>query len=116
MAAFVRAIRRTREIVSTEPLASAVAAEIHPGPEVRTDDELEAWVRATVATTGHPACSAAMGTELDSVLDPQLRVRGVAGLRVADASALPRIPRANTNAPAIMIGERCADFILRACG
>ncbi len=116
VAAFVRAIRRTREIVSTEPLASAVAAEIHPGPEVRTDDELEAWVRATVATTGHPACSAAMGTELDSVLDPQLRVRGVAGLRVADASALPRIPRANTNAPAIMIGERCADFILRACG
>ena len=116
VAAFVRASRRTREIVSTEPLASAVAAEIHPGPGVRTDDELEAWVRATVATTGHPACSAAMGTELDSVLDPQLRVRGVAGLRVADASALPRIPRANTNAPAIMIGERCADIILRACG
>jgi choline dehydrogenase len=103
-------------MVSTEPFASAVAAEIHPGPGVRTDDELEAWVRATVATTGHPACSAAMGTELDSVLDPQLRVRGVAGLRVADASALPRIPRANTNAPAIMIGERCADIILRACG
>jgi choline dehydrogenase len=116
VAAFVRAIRRTREIVSTEPFASAVAAEIHPGPGVRTDDELEAWVRATVATTGHPACSAAMGTELDSVLDPQLRVRGVAGLRVADASALPHIPRANTNAPAIMIGERCADIILRACG
>jgi len=113
--AFVRAIRRTREIVSTEPLASATALEIQPGPDVNTDAELKAWIRATVATTGHPACSAAMGTEPDSVLDPHLRVRGVAGLRVADASALPRIPRANTNAPAIMVGERCADFIL-ACG
>jgi choline dehydrogenase len=115
VAAFVRAIRRTREIVATEPLASAVAAEVHPGPAVDTDRELESWVRATVATTGHPACTAAMGTEPDSVLDPQLRVRGVTGLRVADASALPRIPRANTNAPAIMVGERCADFMLGSC-
>jgi choline dehydrogenase len=116
VAAFVRAIRRTREIVSTDPLASAVAVEVHPGPAVNTDEEIAAWVRATVATTGHPACTAAMGTEPDSVLDPQLRVRGVGGLRVADASALPRIPRANTNAPAIMVGERCADFMLSACG
>jgi choline dehydrogenase len=112
VAAFVRAIRRTREIVATEPLASAVAVEVHPGPDVSTDGDLEAWVRATVATTGHPACSAAMGIEPDSVLDAQLRVRGVKGLRVADTSALPRIPRANTNAPAIMVGERCADFML----
>ena len=111
----MRAIRRTRGIVATEPLSAAVAVEVHPGPDVNTDRELEAWVRATVATTGHPACSAAMGAEPDSVLDPQLRVRGIRGLRVADTSALPRIPRANTNAPAIMIGERCADFIL-ACG
>jgi choline dehydrogenase len=112
IAAFVRAIRRTREIVATEPLASAAAQEIHPGPNVQADADLAAWARATVATTGHPACTAGMGTEPDSVLDPQLRVRGVRGLRVADTSALPRIPRANTNAPAIMVGERCADFIL----
>jgi choline dehydrogenase len=104
-AAFIRAIRRAREIVSTEPLASALTVEVHPGPSVNTDAELQTWIRGTVATTGHPACSAAMGTEPDSVLDPQLRVRGVARLRVADASALPRIP-----------GERCADFILAACG
>jgi choline dehydrogenase len=115
VAAFVRAIRRTREIVATEPLASAIALELHPGPQVNTDAELEAWIRATVATTGHPACSAAMGAGADSVLDEKLRVRGVAGLRVADASALPCIPRANTNAPAIMVGERCADFVL-GCG
>ena len=55
-----------------------------------------------------------MGIEPGSVLDA--RVRGVAGLRVADASALPRIPRANTNAPAVMVGERCADFLLDPCG
>jgi choline dehydrogenase len=114
--ALVRAIRFTREIVATEPLASATALEIQPGPDVNTDAELKAWIRATVATTGHPACSAAVGTDPNSVLDHQLRVRGVAGLRVADAFALPRIPRANTNAPAIMVGERCADFMLGACG
>ena len=55
-----------------------------------------------------------MGTDPDSVLDERLRVRGVNGLRAADASALPEIPRANTNAPAILVGERCADFITAA--
>ena len=63
-------------------------------------------------TTYHSACSVAMGSDPDSALDDKLRVRGVENLRVADASALPRIPRANTNAPSIMIGERCADFLL----
>jgi choline dehydrogenase len=57
-----------------------------------------------------------MGAEPGSVLDAQLRVRGVAGLRVADASALPRISRANPNAPAVTVGERCADFLLDPCG
>jgi choline dehydrogenase len=112
VAAFVRAIRRTREIVATEPLASAVGVEIHPGADISSDEALETWIRQTCGTTGHPACTAAMGTEPDSVLDEHLRVRGLTGLRVADASVLPRIPRANTNAPAIMVGERCADFIL----
>lgn len=63
-------------------------------------------------TTYHSACSVAMGSDPDSALDDKLRVRGVENLRVADASALPRIPRTNTNAPSIMIGERCADFLL----
>ncbi|MCX2928839.1 GMC family oxidoreductase N-terminal domain-containing protein [Mycobacterium sp. CVI_P3] len=109
--AFIRVVRRTREIVAAEPFASVITAELHPGPEVVTDAAIEAWVRSSVATTGHPACSAAMGTDRESVLDEKLRVRGVQGLRVADASAFPRIPRANTNAPAIMVGERCADFV-----
>lgn len=108
--ALVRAVQRTREIIATEPIASAVERELVPG--LGTD--LESCIRDTAVTTSHPACSVAMGSEPDSPLDEQLRVRGVENLRVADASALPRIPRANTNAPSIMIGERCADFLQRA--
>lgn len=106
--ATLRAIERTREIIATEPIASAVEREVLPGPGA----DVEAAIRTTAITTAHPACSVAMGSAPDSALDEQLRVRGVANLRVADASALPRIPRANTNAPSIMIGERCADFLL----
>jgi choline dehydrogenase len=63
-------------------------------------------------TTRHPACTVAMGTEPDNPLDEKLRVRGMDNLRVADTSALPQIPRANTNALSIMLGDRCADFLL----
>lgn len=110
--AFVRAIRRTREIADAEPLASALVREINPGPEATTDDQLRQYIRATIGSTYHPSCTVAMGPDDDDPLDEQLRVRGVQRLRVADTSALPIIPRANTNAPAIMIGERCADFLL----
>jgi choline dehydrogenase len=106
--ALIRGIQRTREIVATEPLASAVERELHPG----TGSDIETAIRATAITTYHPSCSVAMGSEADSPLDEKLRVRGVENLRVADASALPKIPRANTNAPSIMIGERCADLLL----
>ena len=106
--ALMRAIKLSREIIGTEPIASTVGREISPGD----DSDLEAHIRHTAITTAHPACSVAMGSEPDSPLDEKLRVRGVENLRVADASALPQIPRANTNAPSIMIGERCADFLL----
>ncbi len=109
--ALIRAIRRTREIVAQAPLRDMVAAEITPGADVRTDAELERWIRENVETTYHPSCTARMGAEGEGVLDEKLRVRGVEGLRVADTSALPQITRANTNAPAILIGERCAAFI-----
>jgi choline dehydrogenase len=110
--ALVRAVERTREIMATEPIASAVGREILPGPGL----DVEASIRATAITTYHSSCTVAMGSEPDSPLDERLRVRGVDGLRVADASALPRITRANTNAPSIMVGERCADFLLAAHG
>jgi len=106
--ALIRAVQRTREIIATEPIASTVERELVPGP----DSDLEACIRTTAMTTSHPACSVAMGRHPQSPLDEKLRVRGVDNLRVADASALPEIPRANTNAPTIMIGERCADFLL----
>jgi choline dehydrogenase len=106
--ALIRAIQRTREIMGTEPIASAVERELLPG----AGSDIEASIRGNAITTYHPACTVAMGNQPDSPLDEQLRVRGVDNLRVADASALPRIPRANTNAPSIMIGERCADFLL----
>ena len=109
--ALIRAIRRSREIGATEPMAGLIEAEIHPGSDVQTDEELEAWIRRTCEHTYHPACTARIGPEGDGVVDPELRVHGVDDLRVADASVLPVITRANTNAPAIMVGERCASFI-----
>jgi choline dehydrogenase len=106
--ALVRAVQRTREIVATEPIASTVERELVPGRGA----DIETYIRNTAKSTAHPACSVAMGSDADNPLDEMLRVRGVDNLRVADASALPQIPRANTNAPSIMIGERCADFLL----
>jgi choline dehydrogenase len=106
--ALIRALQRTREIMGTEPIASAIGRELLPGPGT----DLHAHIRETAITTYHPSCTVAMGNEPDSPLDENLRVRGVDNLRVADASALPRIPRANTNAASIMIGERCADLLL----
>jgi choline dehydrogenase len=109
--ALIRAVRRSREISATEPMSGLIEAELQPGSDVQTDEEIEAWIRRTCEHTYHPACTARMGPEGEGVVDPQLRVHGVQGLRVADASVLPVITRANTNAPAIMVGERCASFI-----
>jgi choline dehydrogenase len=106
--ALVRGVQRTREIMGTEPIASAVDRELLPG----RGSDIEAHIRETAITTYHPSCTVAMGNQPDSPLDESLRVRGIDSLRVADASALPRIPRANTNAASIMVGERCADFLL----
>jgi choline dehydrogenase len=106
--ALIRAVKRIREIMATEPIASTLERELLPCP----GSDIEASIRETAITTYHPSCTVAMGNEPDSPLDENLRVRGVDNLRVADASALPRIPRANTNAASIMIGERCADFLL----
>jgi choline dehydrogenase len=96
----------TREIVGCEPLAGITAGERAPG-----DVALPEWIRANVATAFHPACSCAMGGSDEAVCDPDLRVRGVDGLSVVDASVMPKLPRGNTNAPTIAIAERAADLI-----
>jgi len=108
---FRRIIPQIREIYATSPLADVLHGEIMPGPDVRTPDEIDAWVRSMIGTAMHAAGSCAMGTGPEAVCDAQLRVRGIDGLRVADASVMPRIVGGNTNAASIMIGEKAADLI-----
>ena len=114
MASLVEGVKLAREITSKEPLAEATGREIYPGPEVSDDGDIEAFVRRNVQLLYHPVGTCKMGTGDDAVVDPQLRVRGVDGLRVIDASVMPQIPGGNTNAPTIMIAERAADLIKQA--
>ncbi len=109
--ALVAGVKLAREIAAAEPLASAAGRELFPGPDVQTDDDIEADVRRRVDLIYHPVGTCRMGSDELAVVDPELRVRGIDGLRVADASIMPVIPGGNTNAPAIMIGERAAELI-----
>jgi choline dehydrogenase-like flavoprotein len=104
-----------RELARLPRLAPHVAREIGPAAEVRGDDALEAYVRSTAVTAHHPCGTCRMGAESDGgVVDAQLRVHGIAGLRVVDASVFPDLVGGNINAPVIMIAERAADLILSA--
>jgi choline dehydrogenase len=111
---FRRLIPQIREILATAPLANVVRGEMLPGPQAQSADEMDAWVRSAVSTAMHPAGSCAMGTGPDAVCDAELRVRGLDGLRIADASVMPRIVGGNTNAATIMIGEKAAAMISSA--
>jgi choline dehydrogenase len=110
---FRRAIRLTREIFATEPMAGFVDHEIQPG-EAQTDAELDAVIREHAESAYHPCGTARMGRRDDpmAVVDPETRVIGVEGLRLADSSVFPLIPNGNLNAPSIMVGEKAADHIL----
>ena len=101
-----------REIVAQKPLDYYRGPEFMPGASVKTDDEIDAWIRQYAETIYHPVGSCRMGVDAKAVVDPQLRVRGVDGLRVADVSIMPMLVSGNTNAPAMMIGERVARFVL----
>ncbi len=105
------AVQRAREIAATGPARAVLAGEITPGPQIRTREEIAAWIRTTCQHTYHPACSARIGSPEDGVVDPELRVHGVERLRIADCSVMPTVTRGNTHAPAVMIGERCAELI-----
>lgn len=105
-------LRFCRKFFATDPAARLIKAELAPGPAVQSDDELDAYVRANIATGAHPTSSCAMGTGEMAVVDADLKVRGLEGLRVVDASVMPRVVAGNTNAPAIMIAEKAADMIL----
>ncbi len=110
----VAAIRKGRELMSTSPMREIVSEEIAPGPLVQSDDELIDWVRHNAETTYHPVGTCRMGSDPQAVVDPELRVHGIAGLRIADASIMPTLTSGNTNAPCIMIGEKCAEMVLAA--
>jgi choline dehydrogenase len=112
----VAAIRKGRELMATPPLKELTGAEIAPGPTVQTDEEIIDWVRHNAETTYHPVGTCKMGNDPMAVVDPELRVHGIAGLRVADASIMPTLTSGNTNAPCIMIGEKCAAMVLAAAG
>ena len=113
-AEFRACLRLTREIMAQPAMAPYVAREIAPGPEAVSDAALDAFVRAHAESAYHPCGTARMGQadDLQAVVDPQGRVIGVAGLRVADSSVFPRITNGNLNAPSILVGEKMADHIL----
>ncbi len=112
VAALVAGTRRAREVAAAEPFASVLGREIFPGPEIESDEDLAADLRRRVELLYHPVGTCKMGSDEAAVVDPELRVRGVEGLRVVDASIMPTIVSGNTNAPTIAIAERGADLIL----
>lgn len=107
-----RAFRVARKIYNTAPMSALIGEEKTPGINIESDDELDAFIRATCYTAQHPTSTCAMGTGERAVVDSELRVIGVEGLRVADASVMPTVPGGNTNLPTIMIGEKAADLIM----
>ena len=111
VAAMVRGTKLARELASAAAFDPWRGPEALPGEEVRSDEEIEDFVRHAAGTYYHPVGTCRMGVGPDAVVDPALRVRGLQGLRVADASVMPSIVSANTNTAAMIIGERAADFI-----
>ena len=107
-------VRLTREIFAQKAFDPYRGREIQPGPEVNTDEEIDAFIRRKVESAYHPSCSCKMGSPHDpmAVVDPETRVIGLEGLRVVDSSIMPPVTTGNLNAPTIMIGEKGADHIL----
>lgn len=116
IAALVRGAKQVQEIFRTPALAAVTVGGFTPSPMPQSDAEWEQKIRDTSGIGYHPVGTCRMGGDAASVVDPRLRVRGVAGLRVADASIMPVMPAANTNAPAIMVGEKAAAMILEDAG
>jgi len=110
---WVEAIRVARDILNQDAFAPYNDGELSPGPSVETDEEILDWVRKDAETALHPSCTAKMGVGDDAVTDPlSLRVHGVEGLRVVDASVFPYVTNGNIYAPVMMVAEKAADLIL----
>jgi len=112
VAALVDCVKKCRDVGEASALSAWNAGEVWPGPDAMSDKELTDYVRKSTSTYHHQVGTCKMGTDRHSVVDPELKVYGVDGLRVADASVMPAVTSGNTNAPTIMIGEKAADMIL----
>ena len=110
----LKGVRIARRLAAQPSMAGLIAQENDPGPGVDDDAAMVAWMRGNAVTAYHPSGTCRMGSDALSVVDSELRVRGVNGLRVVDASIMPALVSGNTNAPTIMIAERAADLILRS--
>jgi choline dehydrogenase len=108
----VAAVRRARDIAAASPMRDVIAQETLPGPQVQSDDDILALIRNTGLPTQHMVGTCKMGDDAMAVVDERLRVHGITGLRIADASIMPTIVSGNTSVPCMMIGEKCADMVL----
>ena len=108
----LEAIRIARNVMTAPALQGIITEEISPGSSMDDDDSLLNWVRQTAETTYHPVGTCKMGSDAMAVVDERLRVHGIDGLRIADASIMPTLTSGNTNAPSIMIGEKCSKMML----
>ena len=108
----VATMRIVRRLMEAPAMAWLEPEEFGPGKQAQSDEELIDYCTRTAETTYHPVGTCRMGSDRNAVVDDQLRVRGIAGLRVADASIMPTLTSGNTNAPAIMIGEKAARMVL----
>jgi len=108
----VRAVKIARRAFAAPSFAKYSGVEVAPGPDVQSDEEIKAFIRQNGYTVHHPCGTCKMGVDKEAVVDPDLKVHGIAGLRVADASVFPLLVGGNTNAPAVMVGERGADKLL----
>ncbi len=114
MRKLVAGLRLVRQLAATRAFALRLQGELVPGPQVQSQEQVEQWIRHNLGTVYHPVGSCKMGHDEQAVVDDQLRVHGLQGLRVADASIMPSLITGNTNAAAIMIGEKAADLLLGA--
>src|SRR5579883_274393 len=112
----IAGVRMLRDVMAQKAFAGVLGKELAPGPALRTDSDLRHWLKGASGTTLHPVGTCKMGHDPMAVVDEKLKVRGLEGLRVADASIMPIISSGNTNAPTIMIGEKAADMVLQATG
>ena len=111
LACAVAAVRLARRVAAQPALSNFVVEEARPGPDAQSDEEIAAFIRETGTTSYHPVGTCRMGVDAMAVVDPELRVIGLEGLRVADASIFPTMPSSNTHAPSILAGEIAASLV-----